>query len=463
MRTNMRDAAITSLMEGSHVDYQSFKTVSSYINKSYWGLYNLREKVSENMIASKHDVNANDVTMLELNAEIVDGEDNQEYIQLRQFIQQNDLSDDENYNYVINQIDIDNFMEYNIAQIYMDNRDYPGNNIKYWKVPGSKWRWILYDTDFGFAGQWWSDWDQNYAYFFDTLDFVLSGNQTTWANPPWATLFMRKLVENIEFRNKFINRYADEMNTRYLPTNVTTHFINIYENMYDEMSDHIERWSESEPWVSEESVYEFVDNMNNFAINRQPEAKYHILNQFDLDSYHEFVLFNETPELGYVRINNNLKIQEDEWSGDYFEDVPITLKAIPESGNEFSHWSGDLNSTESEIEVDITENFNIEAHFINSSGLNLVINEINYKSSDNFDTGDWIELYNPNQDDIDISGWILKDSNDSNEFIFPNGTSIDGDDYLVIVRNAENFSEFYPEISSFIGEFDFGLSASGVI
>ena len=38
----------------------------------------------------------------------------------------------------------------------MDNRDYPGNNIKYWKVPGKKWRWILYDTDFGFAGQWWS-------------------------------------------------------------------------------------------------------------------------------------------------------------------------------------------------------------------------------------------------------------------------------------------------------------------
>ena len=44
----------------------------------------------------------------------------------------------ENYNYVIDQIDIENFMEYHIAQIYMDNRDYPGNNIKYWKVPGRK-------------------------------------------------------------------------------------------------------------------------------------------------------------------------------------------------------------------------------------------------------------------------------------------------------------------------------------
>ncbi len=41
----MRDAAITSLMEGSHIDFQSFKTVSSYINEDYWGLYNLREKV----------------------------------------------------------------------------------------------------------------------------------------------------------------------------------------------------------------------------------------------------------------------------------------------------------------------------------------------------------------------------------------------------------------------------------
>ncbi len=460
MRSNMRDIAITSLMKDSSIDYQSYVTVSSYINEDYWGLYNLREKVSENMIASKHDVNPNNVTMLEFDGEVVDG-DNQEYIELRNFIQQNNLAQDDNYNYVINQIDIDNYMEYHIAQIYMDNRDYPGNNVKYWKVPDSKWRWILYDTDFGFAGQWWSEWDQDYAYFFDTLDFVLSGNQTTWANPQWATLFIRKLVENITFRNKFINRYADEMNTRYLPANVTSHFIDIYENMYDEMSNHIERWIESEPWVSHESVYQFVDNMNNFAVNRQPEAKYHILNQFNLESYHEVILFNETPQLGFIRLNDNLIIQENEWSGDYFEDVPITLKAIAESGYEFSHWSGDVNSTSSEIEVNLNENFEIEAHFINSSGLNLVINEINYKSSDNFDTGDWVELYNPNQDDIDISEWILKDSNDSNEFIFPNGTIINGDDYLVIVRNAQNFSELYPEISYFIGEFDFGLSASG--
>ena len=137
------------------------------------------------------------------------------------------------------------------------------------------------------------------------------------------------------------------------------------------------------------------------------------------------------------------------------------MKAIAESGYEFSHWSGVVNSTDSEIEINISENSEIEAHFINSSGLNLVINEINYKSSDNFNPGDWVELYNPNQDDINLTGWILKDNNDSNEFIFPESTYINGNDYLVIVRNSDDFSEFYPDIDSFVGEFDFGLSASG--
>ena len=460
MRTNMRDAAITSLMDGSHIDFQSFKTVSTYINEDYWGLYNLREKVSENLVASKHDVNPNEVTMLTNNAEIVDG-DNAEFLALRQFFYQNDLSQTENYNYVIDQIDIENFMEYHIAQIYMDNRDYPGNNIKYWKVPGKKWRWILYDTDFGFAGQWWSDWDQNYAHTFNTLDFVISGQQTTWANPDWATLFLRKLVQNIEFRNLFINRYADEMNTRYLATNVTSHFLSIYDNMYNEMLNHIDRWIDSEPWVNTGTVYQFVDNMNNFAINRQPFAKSHILEEFNLNDYHEVTLFNETPNFGFIILNDNLKIQEDEWSGDYFEDVPISLYAIAESGYEFSHWSGLIDSTSQQIQVNINDNSEIQAHFVPSSGLNLVINEINYKSPDDFDTGDWIELYNPNPDDIDISGWVLKDNNDSNQFVFPQNTTIQGNGYLVVVRNSEDFTSFYPEISSIIGEFDFGLSSSG--
>jgi hypothetical protein len=462
MRTNLRDAAITSLMKNSGLDYQSFKTVSSYINDTYWGLYHMREKVSVNFIASKHDVNANDVTILNDNSELVDG-NNQEYIELAAFIEQNYLYDQENYEYVSEQIDIDNFIMYHLAQIYIDNRDYPGNNIKYWKVPGGKWKWILYDTDFGFAGQWWSDWDQNYAHTFNTLEFALEPNGPGWPNPPWSTLFLRKLMQNEEFRHKFINRFADEMNTRFLPSNVTDHFLEIYDSIYNEMLNHINRWIESEPWVNINTVYQFVDNMNNFAINRQPIVKQNILDEFNLDNYHEIRLYNDNPERGYIKVNNNLRIQEEQWGGDYFEDVPIILKAIAESSYEFSHWSGLIDSTDSEIEINLNNVSQITAHFNPMDESHIVINEINYKSSDNFDTGDWIELYNPNEIEIDISGWFLKDSNDSNEYIFPQGTIIQGNSFLLIVRNSDDFSNFFPEITSYIGEFDFGLSGSDAV
>ena len=454
LRSNIRDIATTSLMQGSGLDYQKHTSVASYINGEYWGIYHMREKTSEHMLASKHNVDADEIDLLELNAEIVDG-DNQEYIELRNFVQENDLSIQSNYEYVENQIDIENFIMYNVAQIYIDNRDWPGNNIKYWKHSEGKWRWIFYDTDFSFSGQWWSSWDLDYAYNYNTLEFALNPNGGSWPNPPWSTLFLRRLVENLEFRNKFINRYADEMNSRFLPDAVINHFTNIYDSILSEISNHLDRWNSSS------DIYYYVDRMNNFAANRQPQAKLHILEEFDLPDYHNITIINDTPNYGYVRVNNNLLIQQENWGGDYFEEVPITLKAIPESGYEFSHWSGEVDSEENEIILDINQDADIQAHFIPGTELNIVINEINYKSSDDFDTGDWIELYNPNSDSMDISNWVFKDDNDSNTYTIPQGTNIPGDGYIVIVRDINNFSDYFPEITNIIGEFDFGLSSSG--
>ena len=50
---------------------------------------------------------------------------------------------------------------------------------------------------------------------------------------------------------------------------------------------------------------------------------------------------------------------------------------------------------------------------------NVVVNEINYNSSDNFNPGDWIELYNSGDLDLDLSGWVFKDDNDDHVFLFP--------------------------------------------
>ena len=91
----------------------------------------------------------------------------------------------------------------------------------------------------------------------------------------------------------------------------------------------------------------------------------------------------------------------------------------------------------------------------------LVISEINYNSSPEFNTHDWIEFFNPNNYKIDISKWIFKDENDDHMFIFSDSTVIDEKSYIVICENYSEFSSHYPFVINVVGEFSFGLNNSG--
>ncbi|MCK5782431.1 MAG: CotH kinase family protein [Flavobacteriales bacterium] len=449
LRTMIRDVALTSLMEGTDLEFQAYKPTVTYINGDYWGIYNLREKVNEHFLASKHNIDPDSIDMLERNGEIIEG-DNTEYLSLIDYITSNSLVSDENYNYVTDRIDVDNFILYYVAQIYFNNTDWPGNNIKYWKSPGGKWRWILYDTDHGFGI--WNVED----YKHDALSFALEPNGPDWPNPPWSTLMFRKLIENETFRNKYINRFADELNTRFLAANVTQHIQDVFDVISSEVNAHYSRWGS-------EYNSRNVENMKVFARNRPSYSISHIKNKFSISTTHRLILFNESISEGFIMLNNNLNIQLNEWGGDYFDDIPVTLKAVAKAGFEFSHWTGDVESTDDEIELSMVSQMRVKAHFVVSSGevKPIVINEICYKSGDVVDGKDWIELYNPNSTNLDISSWVFKDSKDSNIFIIPDGTSIAGNTYLVITKSTEDFIAAFPGVTNFIGDFEFGLSSSG--
>ena len=60
-----------------------------------------------------------------------------------------------------------------------------------------------------------------------------------------------------------------------------------------------------------------------------------------------------------------------------------------------------------------------------------------------------------------MSNWELKDDDDSHSFIFPQGTVIPALGFLVLSRDMLNFSSYFPNVASVIGDFDFGLSSDG--
>lgn len=68
----------------------------------------------------------------------------------------------------------------------------------------------------------------------------------------------------------------------------------------------------------------------------------------------------------------------------------------------------------------------------------IVINELlpknqSYGKDQNGQYDDWIELYNPNEENVDLSGYFLSDSKKSpTKWKFPAGTIINKKDYLIV-------------------------------
>ena len=91
----------------------------------------------------------------------------------------------------------------------------------------------------------------------------------------------------------------------------------------------------------------------------------------------------------------------------------------------------------------------------------LIVTEVNYHAAAEYNSGDWIELYNPHDRAVDLSGWYFKDSREDNLFMLPYRSSIGSYKYLVLCQDREDFQAVYPRAGSCLGDWEFALSRSG--
>ena len=453
--TMLRDGYITSLASKTDVDHQLFRPAIIYLNGEYWGIQNIREKVNEHFLSSHHDINPENIDLLDIqgtNPENIVHGTNIDYLNLLDYLNNNDISDPAVQSGIEGWIDINSFMQYQAFQIFIDNRDWPGNNIKFWRDHRTtgKWRWILYDTDFGFG-----IWDYG-AFSFNTLAFALAPNGPDWPNPPWSTLMLRTLIENDHFQDTFINVYCDMLNNIFSSSYLTESLDSVKNIIEDHIQVHKERWP-----GSAQNWYYNISTMENFAMNRRSYAITHLRNKFNLPNLALLNLNINSNEEGYIKLNS-LKIEDLEWSGYYFPTIPLEVEAIAKPGSQFVEWLEYPDSSASML-ISISDPFTLTAIFepadIDSSAI--AINEINYNSSDDFDTGDWIELINYGENVADISNWTFKDDDDEHIYQFPEQTIINPNEYLIIARELELFTNYFPESQNILGPFDFGLGGGG--
>ena len=146
----LRDGMATGLMDDTGVDHQAYKPAVVYLNGEYWGIHNIREKVNEEFLASNNPgVDPDELDELEVDGSIVEG-DNQDYLNMMDFVENNDLSNPDNYLIVEEQVNIENFIDYYIIQIYLGNTDWRvvGDDCKVvyddWMIVYDDWK-VVYD------------------------------------------------------------------------------------------------------------------------------------------------------------------------------------------------------------------------------------------------------------------------------------------------------------------------------
>jgi len=335
-----KDAMIQSLISHTSQDIQAYRPVNVFLNGRYWGIYNIRERLDEFYIENHYDIEANQVTIYTVDArEDFYGQpiSGNEFLQLIDLVKNSETMDDEFYKFIKTQIDVSNFIDNQIIYIYAANGDWLGNNVRFWRknvdekqtnAPighDGRWRWMVIDMDLAFRQV-----EQN------LLEAATSEHE--------GAVLLNALVENPVFLEKFINRFADHLNTSFLESRVMEVIDQMAINLEPDMPFHIARWKTMDN--SLDQWRENINGMREFALLRPDFVRQHIIGEFDLSGTSEITLQVNT-DYGYIRINT-IDILEDTpgvydpsiWTGVYFQDVPITITAVPKPGYSFSHWEG---------------------------------------------------------------------------------------------------------------------------
>ncbi len=445
-KSHLRDAFMTSLLDGWDLEKQDQRPAHVYINGEYWGLYNLREKINKFFIEDHADVDKDSIDYIEHHMTLKAGS-RYHYQRLRQFLREKDIRLPENYAWVSEQMEIDNFIDLQVAQIFFDNRD-AGGNIRFWRpqTPDGKWRWILYDTDQGFGLH------RSRAYTHNTLHFHTQPDGPDWPNPPWSTFLLRRLLENPTFRKRFINRFADHLNTSFREDRVLDKLEEMSSRIRPEIGRHFKRWELSaEVWESQ------LLRMKKFALERPNMIRYFMAQRFDLGDATQVTIVSGKG--GSVLVNDHIRVSTGRFLGTYFSKIPIQLTAKPNFGYRFSHWEhlGKRASPE-QIVADLGSGPRfiraVFERYEHPLAGKVILNEIG-PNNPNRKGGDWVEIFNSTRESVSLKNWVLSDA--KHDFVLPD-VQIPANDYLVICEDSLAFRKHYPQAYRVLGGLPYGIN-----
>ena len=438
---HFRDALVTSLGHDIGLITQAYRPTIVYINGKFWGIYNLRERISKTFIARYGQVHKDSIDFMEHRAYVNEGS-SKHYDKMKDYMRNRDMSKEEHFDYIATQMEVLQFLDYQSIQIFIDNKD-AGGNIKYFRGQKNtdKWNWILYDTDyaFGHAGA---------LSHFNSLAFHIEANGPRWPNPPWSTFIFRNLLKSEKGKRLFVSRFLDRMNTTLAPSYIEERIDSIVALIKADMPRHIERWNLSlERWERE------ILKIKTFVKDRPIYMRKYLLEVFPQYGKNVYLQIINKAAAPY-QINNHLLNTDTLFGGIYFSNLDLHLEAIGRKGQNFLHWKiGDSIISNETLVLKIQDfttkdSIKIEAIFAelpSSIKNSIVLKNFKFESDIRYNA---LEIYNISNDSIFIGGWQLK-NNYGESFALPQiylspksswYFSNDLDRYKLAYEHAQNVS-----------------------
>jgi hypothetical protein len=329
--TMFRDAFMQQLPQGQmDVDYMAYQPTIFYLNGQYWGIQNMREKIDADYIESNYGITKDDVDLLETGGNPIEGTADRYNLFMDSLATKVDRAAPSTFAFIERYIDVQEYLNYLATEIYVCNTDWPGNNVKFWRQRSNngKFRWILWDTDFGFALYTGASYPTH-----PTLNFATDPNSGVgWPNPPWSTLQLRLLLDNPTFKARFAQTLTTAMATTFHPTRVNQLITEFQNRITAEMPYHKQRWGGNvSDWTWE------LQRLRDFASQRHTFMQQHIADFFGL-SENVKVNVKSTPANLSAYDINGVVIDNAVVDASYYKGLPIQVKAKPHDGSVIKNW-----------------------------------------------------------------------------------------------------------------------------
>ena len=346
--TLLKDAALQHIVKGLDLSMMAYRPVSVYINGEYWGIHNMRESLDKHYLATRYGLDADNMDILmheeddidnkKVQITRIDGDTNsdEEYELMVDWIQANPLNIAANYRQVQEWIDVTNHADYIIAETFFANTDWPINNCDFWRAHTNqtatcgeygdgRWRWMLYDLDLvGEDGA-----------SFNMFAYLSDKDMTGGSEPGFL---INQLWSNMDFRNHFVTRYANLLNTTFHPERTAAIIRAAADTIAPEVEQHFRRWGRTHKQTQWRQA---VEMLVQYVADRHAYSWQHLDTHFYMGGTGTLTVRNaDLGGTGGHFIVNGIEITDAAWTGTYFRSLPVTVQAVPAAGYVFDSWVG---------------------------------------------------------------------------------------------------------------------------